>query len=93
MVSFKFWLSVGWDAILVSQRYTISDSRGCGGKLDLAEVMWRKSSRSSDQGDMRIELTAVADAIAIRDSKAPNGPTPTLSRRQFSRLADALKNT
>ncbi|WP_285695895.1 DUF397 domain-containing protein [Actinomadura sp. NBRC 104412] len=61
--------------------------------MDITVAQWRKSSRSGEQGDMCVELACVANVVALRDSKAPNGPTLILSRRQFSRLADALKNT
>jgi hypothetical protein len=60
--------------------------------MDLTGALWRKSSRSGEQGDMCVELAVVADAVAIRDSKAPNSPEIILSRQQFSRFVDVLKN-
>jgi hypothetical protein len=60
--------------------------------MERIEEPWRKSSRSGEQGDMCVELAVVADIVAIRDSKAPDGPKLLLSRRAFSRFADALKN-
>ena len=34
------------------------------------ELTWRKSSRSGDWGDC-VEIAALADGTAVRDSKAP----------------------
>jgi hypothetical protein len=54
-------------------------------------MVWRKASRSHEDGDQCAEIAATGGVI-LRDSKAPNGPKLILGRRQFSRLADALKN-
>lgn len=34
-------------------------------------LTWRKSSHSDETGGQRVELTRLPEAIAIRDSKAP----------------------
>ncbi|WP_395109867.1 DUF397 domain-containing protein [Actinomadura sp. SCN-SB] len=60
--------------------------------MDTMKVHWRKSSRSSEQGDMCVELALVAGSVAVRDSKDPDGPALMMSRRSFGRLAAALKN-
>ncbi|NDU73837.1 DUF397 domain-containing protein [Actinomadura sp. DSM 109109] len=41
---------------------------------DLSGARWRKASRSSASGSDCVELAQVADLIAIRDSKTPDGP-------------------
>ncbi|TDB97469.1 DUF397 domain-containing protein [Actinomadura sp. 7K534] len=48
-------------------------------------IEWRKSTRSDDYGNC-IELAALPDAIAIRDSKAPDTGHLTLTPRAFARL-------
>ncbi|GAA4060041.1 DUF397 domain-containing protein [Actinomadura miaoliensis] len=49
-----------------------------------AGLAWRKSSRSASNGGNCIELAdaggAVADAVAVRDSKDPDGPVLLLTR-------------
>ncbi|MEU6034034.1 DUF397 domain-containing protein [Actinomadura sp. NPDC047616] len=52
--------------------------------MDLRDVAWRKSSYSGSNGGNCIELAdaagAVADAVAVRDSKDPDGPVLLLTR-------------
>jgi Domain of unknown function (DUF397) len=42
--------------------------------LDLSRAVWRKSSRSNGSGGACVEVAAVGVAIAVRDSKDPDGP-------------------
>lgn len=53
---------------------------------------WRKSSRSSEQGDACIEVALASHAVAVRDSKDPGGPKILVSRGEFRRLAELLKS-
>ncbi|MER6814650.1 DUF397 domain-containing protein [Spirillospora sp. NPDC000708] len=55
-------------------------------------MTWRKSSRSSEQGDNCIEIADFVKAVALRDSKDPNGPKIIVSRSDFRHLAETLKN-
>ncbi|SHE44836.1 DUF397 domain-containing protein [Streptoalloteichus hindustanus] len=43
------------------------------GALDLADVRWRKSSYSADNGTC-VEVGRLSGAVAARDSKDPAGP-------------------
>jgi Domain of unknown function (DUF397) len=40
---------------------------------DLSRAMWRKSSRSNGSGGACVEIASVGPAIAVRDSKDPDG--------------------
>lgn len=42
--------------------------------LDLSRAAWRKSTRSQAQGAC-IEVAFLGNAVAVRDSKNPTGPT------------------
>lgn len=48
--------------------------------MDLSNVAWRKSSRSTSTGGNCVELAGVAGAVAVRDSKDPDGPVLLLTR-------------
>ncbi len=53
--------------------------------------MWRKSSRSSQQGDC-VELAALVTGVGVRDSKLDGtGPILRLSRGELGGLLAAAK--
>lgn len=60
--------------------------------MDLSHTVWRKASQSKEDGSNCVELTSTLNAVAVRDSKNPNGPMMVLSRRDFQRFAEFLKN-
>ena len=56
-------------------------------------VQWRKSSHSGDQGGECVEVAAFpSGAIGVRDSKNPEGPRLTLSRRAFRSLLNSARS-
>ncbi|GAA2296729.1 hypothetical protein GCM10010402_63990 [Actinomadura luteofluorescens] len=59
--------------------------------MDLSKLAWRKSSRSNESGDNCIEIAGIAGAVAIRDSKDPDGPKLVIGHGDFWRFAAALK--
>ncbi|GAA2429728.1 hypothetical protein GCM10010191_49000 [Actinomadura vinacea] len=54
-------------------------------------VTWRKARRSNDQGGECVELARLPGAVAVRDSKDPEGPKLLVSREVFRAFAASLK--
>ncbi|MDL4773180.1 DUF397 domain-containing protein [Actinomadura xylanilytica] len=52
---------------------------------------WRKSSRSDETGGACVELAGLPNAIALRDSKAPDAGHLTLTPDTFSELLARMK--
>ncbi|MFC4071913.1 DUF397 domain-containing protein [Actinoplanes subglobosus] len=42
--------------------------------LELADATWTKSTKSGPNCDNCVEVAFVGQAVAVRDSKNPNGP-------------------
>lgn len=59
--------------------------------MDLSNALWRKSSRSTNNGGDCVELASVPGTVAIRDSKDPDGPKLALSPQAFAALLSDLK--
>lgn len=53
--------------------------------MDLTNANWRKSSHSGDSSEPHcVELARLPGAIAMRDSKDPDGPVLLLTPRTLS---------
>ncbi|GAA4310967.1 hypothetical protein BJY14_003258 [Actinomadura luteofluorescens] len=48
--------------------------------MDLTNANWRKSSYTGFNGGNCVELADAAGAVAVRDSKDPDGPVLLLTR-------------
>lgn len=57
-----------------------------------SSVTWRKSSRSSSQGDACVEVADLSPAVGIRDSKNPDGPKLLVSRSAFRTLVTRVRS-
>lgn len=60
--------------------------------MDLSTAVWRKSSRSSSNGGNCVEVARVGDAVAVRDSKDPNGPKLLITPQALRHLSTAAEN-
>ncbi|MET8044893.1 DUF397 domain-containing protein [Micromonospora sp. NPDC005215] len=58
---------------------------------DLSGAVWRKSTRSGDNGGDCVEVaTNLAEVVAVRDSKDAEGPTLRFGRRSWLRFTGAV---
>ncbi|MBO2448713.1 DUF397 domain-containing protein [Actinomadura barringtoniae] len=60
--------------------------------MDVSTTVWRKASRSNDTGGACVELASLGKAVAVRDSKDPEGPYLAFERSDFGALVHRLKN-
>jgi hypothetical protein len=61
------------------------------GTKDLSRVTWRKSSRSNGGQDSCVEVAMLTSAVAIRDSKNPDGHAHVIRARAFRGLIARIK--
>ncbi|WP_018656017.1 DUF397 domain-containing protein [Actinomadura flavalba] len=59
--------------------------------MNLNTLVWRKSSRSLNNGGDCIEVATAPATIAVRDSKNPSGPNLLVTREGFRHFAEAIK--
>ncbi|GLW05214.1 hypothetical protein Misp01_03440 [Microtetraspora sp. NBRC 13810] len=60
--------------------------------MDLSTAIWRKSSRSSDNGGQCVEVAAnLPDIVAVRDSKDPDGPKLLFTPTEWRTFIRAVK--
>ncbi|MFD6755640.1 DUF397 domain-containing protein [Micromonospora gifhornensis] len=59
---------------------------------DLTGAIWRKSTRSGDNGGACVEVADnLPGLVAVRDSKDPAGPTLTFSPTAWTAFTSATK--
>jgi hypothetical protein len=61
--------------------------------MDLIDTQWRKSSYSASNGGNCVELADVAGAVAVRDSKNPDGPVLLLTRAALRTAVQSAADT
>jgi hypothetical protein len=61
--------------------------------MDVGTVTWRKSSYSTSQGGNCVEIAQFpASAVAVRDSKDPDGAKLVFSADAWSEFTQAVKH-
>ena len=60
-------------------------------ELDLTHAQWRKSSYSGGNGAC-VEVADLPEAIAVRDSKDPDGPRLAISRQAWTAFVELTKD-
>jgi Domain of unknown function (DUF397) len=63
-----------------------------GLRVDLSRARWLKSSRSGPACDNCVEVAFVDDAIAVRDSKNPDGPTLIFTTAEWDAFVGGAKD-
>ncbi|TDB75434.1 DUF397 domain-containing protein [Micromonospora sp. KC723] len=58
---------------------------------DVANARWWKSTRSGDTGGSCVEVAELPDALAVRDSKDPDGPALLFGRGAWSTFVTGLR--
>jgi hypothetical protein len=59
---------------------------------NLFRAVWRKSTRSGDNGGNCVEVANLDDAVAVRDSKHPDDGALVFSRAEWATFVDATKS-
>lgn len=62
--------------------------------MDLSSAMWRKSSRSGDNGGACVEVARnLPGVVAVRDSKDPGGPILIVSKDEWAAFTGRIRAT
>lgn len=59
--------------------------------MDLSRVMWRRASYSGANGGTCVEVAQVRTAVAVRDSKDPEGPKLAFTPREWKAFTRNIK--
>ncbi|GGK56834.1 hypothetical protein Ppa06_15000 [Planomonospora parontospora subsp. parontospora] len=60
--------------------------------MDLSAAVWRKSSRSSDNGGQCVEVADnLPGVVAVRDSKDPDGPKLLFTPAEWRAFVGGVK--
>ena len=63
-----------------------------GFRVNLADAVWQKSSRSGQYSDNCVEIAFVDGAIAMRDSKHPEGPVLIFTPGEWDAFVEGAKD-
>ena len=59
--------------------------------MDVTDAMWRKSSYSGGNGGTCVEVGTAGLAVAVRDSKDPDGPLLAFAADTWKAFAEQVK--
>jgi hypothetical protein len=63
-----------------------------GLRIDLSRARWFKSTRSGPNSDNCVEVAFVGPAIAVRDSKDPEGPALVFTEAEWDAFVGGAKD-
>ncbi|XRQ08585.1 DUF397 domain-containing protein [Actinomadura welshii] len=72
---------------------SLSNGGECVELASVPHTRWRKSSYTTSNGGNCVELADVADAVAVRDSKDPDGPVLLLTRAALRTAVQSTPDT
>ncbi len=61
--------------------------------MDVTRAVWRKSSYSGSNGGACVEVGTAGLAVAVRDSKNPNGPLLAFAADTWKAFAEQVKTS
>ena len=59
--------------------------------MDVTDAVWRKSSYSGSNGGTCVEVGTAGLAVAVRDSKEPDGPRLAFAADTWKAFAEQVK--
>ena len=59
--------------------------------MDVTDAVWRKSSYSGSNGGNCVEVGTAGPAVAVRDSKDPDGPRLAFAADTWKAFAEQVK--
>ena len=68
----------------------VAESKGL--RVDISRAEWRKSSASGPYSDNCVEVAFIDDAIAVRDSKHPDGPVLLFTQAEWDAFVGGAKD-
>lgn len=60
--------------------------------MDRSRVKWRKASHSSSNGGACVEVAGIPAAVAVRDSKDPDGPQLAFTASEWKTFVRRAKS-
>jgi hypothetical protein len=61
--------------------------------MDVTGAIWRKSSYSGGNGGTCVEVGTAGSAVAVRDSKDPDGPLLAFAADTWKAFAEQVKTS
>ena len=60
-------------------------------RVDLTHAQWRRTAPGTQDGESRVEVAFVEDAVAVRDAKDPDGTVLIFTRQEWDAFVSGAK--
>jgi len=82
----------GFDLLDILHALSDPTRRRCGVGIDLSRAVWRKSSYSNGSGGDCVQVAlGIAEVVAVRDSKNPDGLRLVFSHEEWRAFVAAVR--